>query len=71
MEVRYALLDSRRYPAMYLSYQLPLSLSLSLALFPSNYRAVAARVSSLRVSVAVEIMRLIRSRRAVRVERRE
>jgi hypothetical protein len=32
MEVRYALLDSRRYPAMYLSYQLPLSLSLSLSL---------------------------------------
>lgn len=60
VEIRYALLDSRRYPAMYLPYQLFLS--------SHRRRALPCISSTFPDDFVVEIMRLIRSRRAVRVE---
>lgn len=61
VEIRYALLDSRRYPAMYLPYQLSLSPSLSLPLIPLRFLVSPA---ALPYDFVAEIMRLIRSRRA-------
>lgn len=60
VEIRYALLDSRRYPAMYLPYQLFLS--------SHRRRALPCISSTFPDDFVAEIMRLIRSRRAVRAE---
>jgi len=62
VEIRYALLDSRRYPAMYLSYQLFLSSH------RRRRRALPCISFAFPNDFVAKIMRLIRSRRAVRTE---
>lgn len=62
VEIRYALLDSRRYPAMYLPYQLFLSSH------RRRRRAFPCISFAFPDDFVAKIMRLIRSRRAVRAE---
>lgn len=67
MEIRYALLDSRRYPAMYLPHRLFLSSP------PSRRRRRRRALPCISFAFpdddfVAEIMRLIRRQRAVRTE---
>lgn len=64
VEIRYALLDSRRYPAMYLPYQL----FLSSRRHRRRRRALPCISFAFPDDFVAKIMRLIRSRRAVRAE---